>query len=53
MDVVDLEDTWYEFNIGAKYALSPVSNIAVDYIKQTGSDIGNDWSLNCSYQLKF
>lgn len=53
LDVVDLEDTWYEFNIGAKYALSPVSNIAVDYIKQTGSDIGNDWSLNCSYQLKF
>ena len=53
LDVVDLEDTWYEFNIGAKYALSPVSNIAVDYIKQTGSDIGNDWSLNCTYQFMF
>ena len=53
LDVVDLEDTWYEFNIGAKYALSSNSNIAVDYIKQTGSDIGNDWSLNCTYQFMF
>lgn len=39
-------DTWWEWSVGAKAKISPTGIFTLDYIKTTGSDLGNEWSIN-------
>lgn len=39
-------DSWWEWNVGGKVKLSPNAALNLDFIKTTGSDVGNEWSIN-------
>lgn len=39
-------DSWWEWNVGGKVKLSPNASFNLDFVKTTGSDVGNEWSIN-------
>ena len=39
-------DSWWEWSAGGKVRISPNGTFNLDFIKTTGSSVGNDWSIN-------
>ena len=39
-------DSWWEWNVGGKVKLSSNASFNLDFVKTTGSDVGNEWSIN-------
>lgn len=46
VETVGGSDSWWEWNVGGKVKLSPNAALNLDFIKTTGSDVGNEWSIN-------
>lgn len=46
VETVGGNDSWWEWNVGGKVKLSPNASFNLDFVKTTGSDVGNEWSIN-------
>lgn len=48
-----MNDTWFEYGIGAALQLAPKSQLYFDFEKSTGSDYKKDWTWNAGLRFEF
>lgn len=46
VETVGGNDSWWEWNVGGKVKISSNGTFNLDFVKTTGSDVGNEWSIN-------
>lgn len=46
MQSVGGSDSWWEWSIGGKAKISSNGTLNLDFVKTTGSSVGNEWSIN-------
>ncbi len=39
-------DSWWEWSVGGKAKISSNGTLNLDFVKTTGSNVGNEWSIN-------
>ncbi|QDR81794.1 TonB-dependent receptor domain-containing protein [Sporomusa termitida] len=53
IDTAGGHDSWWEWRLGGRVKISPTGIFTLDYLKTTGSDVGNDWSINGGFNWRW